>query len=227
MQPTVSTISAAGQVEATGSIQASGRLEGGVVYAPVSHVLVSVAGTYKPMFAAPPTYVFGTRQWEAGVGSYVGLGEHSRLTGLLGYGRAITKRGDYNLLSNETWDVVQADYSKSFAQLGYTLYNPRFSFHWLVRYSYLAINQLTVADYYRNTLQPLDLTRLDRLDALFCFRSQKGLPPHWRWQLSAGWSVPTRQYEVLDEHGYEIPEARRAQFVAVMLGVGVVFCPTH
>ena len=55
MQPTVSTITQAGQLELTGSAQLSGRAEGTAVYSPLAHVLLAGGGTYAPTLGAPPT----------------------------------------------------------------------------------------------------------------------------------------------------------------------------
>ena len=50
MQPTVSTVTQAGQLELTGSAQLSGRVEGTAVYSPPPHVLLAGGGTYRPNF---------------------------------------------------------------------------------------------------------------------------------------------------------------------------------
>ena len=90
MQPTVSTITQAGQLELTGSAQFNGRMEGTAVYSPLPHVLLAGGGTYRPNLGG--SAYFATRQWETGAGTYWVLGKHWLLTGEGGYGYACSER---------------------------------------------------------------------------------------------------------------------------------------
>ena len=92
MQPTVSTITQAGQLELTGSAQLSGRAAGTAVYSPLAHVLLAGGGTY----------------WM--------LGTHWLLTGEGGYGYARSERVWRGLLGISP--ELRAQYSKVFGQVG-------------------------------------------------------------------------------------------------------------
>ncbi|TPG65443.1 hypothetical protein [Hymenobacter nivis] len=70
MQPTVATLSRAGQLETSASVQLSGRVEAGALYSPLAHVLVAGSGTYRPHLSGGDSTFFSTRQWEAGAGTY-------------------------------------------------------------------------------------------------------------------------------------------------------------
>lgn len=118
MQPVISTVSKAGQVEVTAGIQGSGRLEANAVYSPLPHMLLTAGGTYCPDYSAVSGSSFHTQQWEAGLGSYAPLTQRLQLTGMLGYGRARTERSDYDLVLGNTSFIDRTRYQKLFGQVG-------------------------------------------------------------------------------------------------------------
>ena len=75
MQPTVATVSRAGQMETNAFIQLNGRMEAGALYSPLPHVLVVGSGTYRPRLGSGDSTFFSTRQWEAGAGTYWPMGK--------------------------------------------------------------------------------------------------------------------------------------------------------
>ena len=118
MQPTAVSLREVGQAQFTGSVQLSGRAELGAVVAPANHVLLMGAGSYRPKTTDNDSLHFGTRQWEAGAGTYWPLGQSQAwvVSGLVGFGRATTERRWGELLGSSL--AYRASYRKVFGQVG-------------------------------------------------------------------------------------------------------------
>lgn len=221
VQPTVSTLTQAGQLELTGSAQFSGRVEGTAVYSPLPRVLLSGTGTYRPRLGGP-TY-FATRQWEAGAGTYWLLGQHWLLTGEGGYGYARTERVWQELFGNSP--ELRARYGKAFGQvgLGY-LHRQVWSIGTIYRFSQLRFDELS---YFRpSSSGTLTNTNMGRHEVLLYYRYALPLGRANRWHLqgASGFSAgnQARRYDT-EGNSFEINRNRQPVFLASW---GLVYRPT-
>jgi hypothetical protein len=90
MQAAAPEIRDKGEVEVIGSWSLTDRVDFGVTYSPVRHLLVRAATSFKgsvPMSADSNSYS-KNNQYELAVGTYWPLGEHWLVGGLAGFGRA-------------------------------------------------------------------------------------------------------------------------------------------
>ena len=153
LQPTVSGIREAHEIEASAGFQANGRLDASIVAAPVPHLLLAAAGCYRPRLCGE-TY-FGTRQWEAAAGTYVLLGPRCVLSGLVGYGYAEAERRseEIPIPSPATTADLRAQYSNAYGQLnvhwdgrfGLVYRAVRLNFDELTYYEFNALHQVPLA----------------------------------------------------------------------------------
>ena len=220
MQPTVSTVTQAGQLELTGSAQLSGRVEGTAVYSPLPHVLLAGGGTYRPRLGG--TTYFATRQWEAGAGTYWLLGQHWLLTGEGGYGYAGTERMWQELFGNSP--ELRARYSKVFGQvsLGY-LRKQKWSGGAVYRFSQLHFDASSYyTPYYQGTTTN---TNMGRHEVLLYGRHELHLGRASRWQLQGamGFSASNLARRA-DTDGSTFEINRNRQPVLMMSG-GLVYRP--
>lgn len=90
MQGAAPEIRARGELEATGSWFLTNRVDFGVTYSPVSHLLVRAAASFKGSVPPQPdsTNYAKNNQYELAVGTYWPLGAHWLVGGLAGFGRA-------------------------------------------------------------------------------------------------------------------------------------------
>lgn len=202
MQPTVSTIRQAGQVELTASIQPSLRLEAGAVVSPLPHVLLAAAGTYRPRLEDINSS-FGTRQWEAGGGGYVSLGPGAQLTGLVGGGQGGSEQSEETpgfLFFAGSLTEYRARYHKFYGQLGISTAGsavPGRSVLGLVyRYTWVGFDELTYAVTPRPgllTVLPaagmVPLTGMGRHELLAYYRANLDRAGYWQAQLAGGVSA--------------------------------------
>ncbi|RYU81550.1 hypothetical protein [Hymenobacter persicinus] len=225
MQPTISTIHVKGQVEISGGVQASGRVESSVVYSPLPNVLVMGAGTFRPNLGDSTFYQ--TRQWEAGLGGYLPLGSGWQLTGLAGYGTAHTHRAyvEEPLIWGERMlETYQMRYRKVFGQASLTHEDSRGAVGAVYRLSHLGFDQI---DYSAEHFPAygLPLRSLVRHEALVFGRRNLGAGGRWQLQGTLGLSMAGQGRHSTSE------DARYNQVNQVLLpvptvGLGVVFRPT-
>ncbi|TVT37637.1 hypothetical protein FNT36_20910 [Hymenobacter setariae] len=93
MQGAAPEIRAKGEVEITGSWALSDRVDFGVTYSPVPHLLVRAATSFKGSRPGPGQGLDSAsyaknNQYELAVGTYWPLGQHWLVGGLAGFGRA-------------------------------------------------------------------------------------------------------------------------------------------
>lgn len=219
MQPTVATVSRAGQLEANASIQLSGRVEAGALYSPLPHVLVVGSGTYRPRLSSGDATFFSTRQWEAGAGTYWPLGKAWLVSGLTGGGYAATERLSSEPLGKTP--LLRARYSKLFAQVGIDCRPFRSgSFGVVYRFAQLRFDELT---FYQPTYQgSVENRALGRHEVLVYGRYDLawGQPHSWQIQSAVGCSLSN-----LPLHTDEPFEATRNRLPVLLLSMGLVYCP--
>ena len=218
LQPTVSGIREAHEIEASAGLQANGRLDASIVAAPVPHLLLAAAGCYRPRLGGD-TY-FGTRQWEAAAGTYLPLGPKCVLSGLLGYGYAGSERKSAELLGGTT-DDLRTRYGKAYGQLN-AHWDGRFGL--VYRAVRLNFDELTYDNSY--TLRQVPLASQWRHELLLYsvpggWRGPTGA--RWRWQTrtSLGLSVPGQRpnEEAYDKDFYYT----RMFFPTFLASVGLTF----
>ncbi|MCB2409665.1 hypothetical protein [Hymenobacter lucidus] len=224
MQPTISTISGQGQAEISGSVQVSGRVEGGVTYSPLPNLLVMAAGTFRPDFGRDST-ISTTRQWEAGVGGYVPLGHRWQLTGLVGYGHANTHKAYAELDVISGWSSLenyQARYSKTFGQLSITREFGRGSFGAAYRLSRISFDELNYAS--GTSRYPVALRRMTRHEPLLFARVSLDAYNRWQLQGTMGLSVAADAKQDVTNNP-ELYQANHTLLPIPMASLGVVFRP--
>lgn len=220
MQPTVSTITQAGQLELTGSAQLSGRAEGAAVYSPLPHVLLAGGGTYRPNLGG--TTYFATRQWEAGAGTYWMLGTHWLLTGEGGYGYARSERVWRELLG--TSPELRAQYGKVFGQvgLGY-LHKQKWSGGAIYRFSQLHFDELSYyTPHYRGAM---DNTNTGRHEVLLYGRHELHIGRASRWQLQGSVGISTSNQARQPDTDAYAGEINRTRQPVLLVSGGLVFRP--
>lgn len=219
MQPTVATVSRAGQLEANASIQLSGRVEVGALYSPLPHVLVVGSGTYRPHLNSGDATFFSTRQWEAGAGTYWPLGKAWLVSGLTGGGYAATERLSSEPLGKTP--LLRARYSKLFAQVGIDCRPFRSgSFGVVYRFAQLRFDELT---FYQPTYRgSVENRTMGRHEVLVYGRYDLawGQPHSWQIQSAVGCSLSN-----LPLHTDEPFETTRNRLPVLLLSMGLVYCP--
>lgn len=90
MQAAAPEIRAKGEIEVIGSWALADRVDFGVTYSPVPHLLVRAAASFKGSVPPQPDSVSYSKnnQYELAVGTYWPLGEHWLVGGLAGFGQA-------------------------------------------------------------------------------------------------------------------------------------------
>jgi|GEM_PF-1768161 len=227
MQPTVSTVSKAGQVEVAGSVQATGRVEGSVVYSPLPHLLVSAAGTFRPKLGTDSTFNT-TQQGEVGVGGYLPLGHGWQLTGLAGVGLGSSHRAYVEeplIWGTRTLETYQSRFHKAFGQLSLTHEGRIGSIGGVYRLSKVSFTQLnyTEPEYLRFYAVPLP--SMVRHEALLFGRLNLDAAQRWQLQGTAGLSVSGTPEQKTDD-GFDQDQANHVLLPVPMVSLGVVFRPT-
>lgn len=223
MQPTIVGIREAGQVQASGSLQASGRAELGAVYAPAAHVLLMGAGSYRPK--TTDSLHFGTRQWEAGAGTYWPLGDAWVLSGLGGFGQAATERRWSELLGTSL--AYRASYRKTFGQVGVDFNNGRsLSMGLAYRFTRLDFDELSYSGHYTPTGRATGL-RNDRHEVLFYSRRTLpwGLGTTWQLQSTLGLALETPDLVASNAPGAYAINANRRAVPLCSFGLVYTFTP--
>lgn len=234
MQPTVSTISAKGQLELTGSMQPNTRLESTVVYSPLPNTLVMAAGSFRPKIG--DTTYSATRQWEAGLGSYVHLGPRWLLTGMAGYGFATTIKSIPGVgigLYSGGYDRYKAKYSKVFGQLSVARQLEQQSFGVVYRLARIEYEQLEYSFGLSSDYSAIPMHQALRHEALAFYRTNLGQRGRWQLQATLGVSGATPQPTVAtppagpnrNDNYKEQEESHNASRPVLMTSFGVVFRP--
>jgi hypothetical protein len=228
MQPTISTVNRAGQVEVAGSVQVNGRTEASVVYSPLPHLLVSAAGTFRPKSGADSTFST-TRQGELGVGAYLPLGRGWQLTGLAGYGRATTRRAYIEeplIWGKRNLEEYNMRYGKVFGQASLTHEGPRGSLGVVYRISKISFDQLdySLARYIQ---YPVPLRSMVRHEALLFGRYGLDAANRWQLQSTLGLSVSATPQLRTDTDEQGRYQANHVLLPVPMMSVGIVFHPTR
>lgn len=220
MQPTVSTITQAGQLELTGSAQLNGRVEGTAVFSPLPHVLLAGGGTYRPNFGG--TSFFATRQWEAGAGTYWTLGKHWLLTGEGGYGYASSERAWAELFGASP--ELRARYSKAFGQvsLGY-LHKQKWSGGAIYRFSQLHFDEMSF--YTPHYEGGMSNTNMGRHEVLVYGRHELHIGRASRWQLQGAVGFSASNQARLASLDTDVFEINRNRQPVLMVSGGLVFKP--
>ncbi|PJJ58774.1 hypothetical protein [Hymenobacter chitinivorans] len=233
MQPTVSTVGAKGELELTGSIQPNTRLESTVIYSPLPNTLVMAAGSFRPKIG--DTTYSATRQWEAGLGSYVHLGPRWLLTGIAGYGNATTSKSIPGVgigMYGGGYDRYKATYSKVFGQLSLAHQLEQQSFGVVYRLARVQYEQLDYSFGLNSDYAAIPMQKALRHEALAFYRTKLGQQDRWQLQATLGLSGATPQPTVEAPDGpnrndnyTEQREARNASRAVLMTSLGVVFRP--
>jgi hypothetical protein len=228
MQPTISTVSKARQLEVAGSVQVTGRTEASVVYSPLPHLLVSAAGTFRPNLSVGTDSTFNTtRQGELGVGSYLPLGHGWQLTGLAGYGVGSSHRAYVEeplIWGTRSLEAYQSRFHKTFGQLSLTHEGQRGSFGTVYRLSNITFDEL---NYSRSRLPhtPVLLQSMVRHEGLLFGRYTLDGANRWQLQGTAGLSVSgTPEQKTAD--GFDKWQANHLLLPVPVMSLGVVFRPT-
>lgn len=226
MQPLMPVVRTPGAVELGASLQGSGRLELGAVYAPVSHVVVTGAGTISPKLSKDDFLV--TRQYELGAGLYHPLNDRWLINGLGGYGQAYSNRGYLNpsFFGPATFSEYEARYSKYFGQL--SLAHTQASDFYGLTYRLTQVRFLSLLE--TTTYGPLPLEQMVRHELLFFYRHGLSRAAATRWQLQAALGMSVSSTPELNEHsahasfeGWAERHANRVLGPAFLGSVGVVY----
>jgi hypothetical protein len=225
MQPTISTIHAKGQVEVSGGVQASGRVESSVVYSPLPNVLVMGAGTFRPNLGDSTFYQ--TRQWEAGLGGYLPLGSGWQLTGLVGYGTAYTHRAYVEeplIWGERRLETYQMRYNKVFGQASLTHEGRRGAIGAVYRLARLGFDQLDYsAEHY--PAYALPLRSMVRHEVVVFGRRSLDANNRWQLQNTIGLSMAGRgRYSTSEDERYN--QVNQVLLPVPTISLGVVFRPT-
>ncbi|TGE25790.1 hypothetical protein E5K00_11545 [Hymenobacter aquaticus] len=211
-----------GQAEVQGTTFLNGRWEGAVTYSPVKHLLVRAAGGFKE--DSRDTSYFRGRQYEVGLGGYYPLGQRWLVSGLGGFGQAVSRRGyvQPSLFLGQPYNVdFNARYNKYFGELALS-----YQYSWLTvgtawRFSQVRFTSLLYND------EPLAKLRMTRLDPMLFMRvgpDEGSL--HWlSVQLSGGLTgVPSSTYtaDADDPHQFEYRRLREGQ---LFMALSVVLYP--
>ena len=223
LQPTVSGIRHAGEIEASASIQGSGRLEAGLVAAPVPHLLLAGAGSYRPRLGTGA--YFETRQWEAAAGSYLALGPRYTLSALGGYGYGRTGR-----IYAELWGYspeLRAAYTKGFGQANLHLATPHIEAGVVYRLTQLHFTELS----YRGFSYPgvydegnLNITTQRRHEVLlYAAVNLRRVATQWQLQARSTVGLSLAESQRGSPGQPDTPEYNRARVPALVASVGLVF----
>lgn len=236
MQPTVSTIRQAEQVELTASIQPNLRLEAGAMVSPLSHLLLAAAGTYRPRLESSSSY-FSTRQWEAGGGGYVPLGPKAQLTGLAGGGQGSSERGveTPGFLFAGDFTEYRARYRKFFGQLGIGTAGPavpgRPALGLVYRYTWVSFDELTYVLTPRPSLLPalpeagaVPLAGMGRHELLAYCRANLDRAGYWQAQLAGGVSGDA-SHPTADPLAPGSLHVDKTVRQVLLFSFGLVYCP--
>ncbi|UOQ54950.1 hypothetical protein [Hymenobacter cellulosivorans] len=222
MLPAAPQLTDKGQAEVQGTTFLNGRWEGAATYSPLKHVLVRAGGGFKN--DSGDTTYFRGRQYEVGLGGYYPLGQHWLVSGLGGFGQAVSRRGyvQPQFFIGEPYNVdFNTRYNKYFGELALSYHNPWGTIGTAVRTSHVRFTSLLYND------QPLARLRMTRLDPMLFMRfgTEQGVL-HWlNVQISGGITgVPLGTYTVdnNDPHEFEYRRLREAQ---VFTALSLVFYP--
>ncbi|QNH61628.1 hypothetical protein [Hymenobacter sediminicola] len=221
MQPAISTIRKAGEVELTTSLQHSIRLEAGAVYSPISHLLLSGTGAVRPR--GQTVEPLGTLQGEVGLGTYWALGPQWQINGLMGYGRAVSNQNSLDVLGSNT--LYRAHYHKLYGQVSGVCYSTESNAGFVYRLSQVRFDALDY--FYPAEAGAIPISRLLYHEALWFYRHKLGQQTmRWHWQIAGGFSVPQGRRQKEPEYGpdkWAIYEANRNLSGVPMLSMGIVF----
>jgi hypothetical protein len=225
MQPTISTVNQAGQVEIAAGMQPNGRTEASVVYSPLPHLLVSAAGTFRPNLGDSTFYA--TRQAEVGLGGYLPLGRGWQLTGLAGYGLATTRRAYVEepfLWGARTLEEYRTRYGKVFGQASLTHEGLRGSVGVVYRLARIHFNQFDYKAFpYDSYAVPR--TSMVRHEALLFGRRSLDAAGRWQVQATMGLSVATDEQQDTGED-QRVYRANHILLPTPTASLGFVFRPT-
>lgn len=228
MQPTASGIRAQGQAEISGSIQPTGRVEGGITYSPRPHLLVSGAGTFRPKTG--DTRYMATQQLELGVGTYWTLGSHLVVTGLGGAGLGSSQKGFVEvpvpLVSDgPRYARYEARYGKAFGQLGLHYDFRGGAIGAAYRLTGVGFSHLTYSD--THTALAIPLRHMVRHEPMLYGRLDlsRAQPQRWQLQGTVGMSV-TPGFRSSDTYEVGTYEANRTRLPSLYTSLGVVFRPS-
>ena len=225
MQPIMPLVAAVGQAEASANTQLNGRVEATAAYSPAPHLLLTAGGTACPKLGTNTFLV--TRQYELGVGGYLPLGPRWLLSGLGGYGQAVSNRGYYDLGFNfglSTHREYNARYSKLFLQGGIAHVQPKDTYGFTYRLTQVNFTSLTDIQ-----LGELPLSQMLRHEASFFLRNALGSSGRWESQITLGISISsTPKQDVSKNHsGYGMAEYRANTVLlpTIYASAGVVYHP--
>lgn len=225
MQPIMPLVAAVGQAEASANIQPNGRVEATAAYSPAPHLLLTAGGTACPKLGTSTFLV--TRQYELGMGGYLPLGPRWLLSGLGGYGQAVSNRGYYDLGFNfglSTHREYSARYSKLFVQGGIAHVGPKVAYGFTYRLTQVNFSTLTDSQ-----LGELPLPQMLRHEASFFLRNALGSSGRWESQIVLGLSVsgtPTQDVpQNYPDYGEAEYRANTVLLPAFYASAGVVYHP--
>ncbi|GAA4361693.1 hypothetical protein GCM10023185_28940 [Hymenobacter saemangeumensis] len=219
MQPHLTSIREQGEAEFKASLQpATLRTQASVTYSPARHMLVAVAGSWRPdLDVAGDSSMFRASTAEVGVGGYWPLNERWTLQGIGGFGWGNTARNvsSGGLIFSQTNDYY-ARYGTMFGQGG-LMYSShrRFKLGFGYRLTRVSFEEL------RGSYYELPNEAHFRHEPFISMRIELGQQPVRRWQLeaSAALSVDTEANTARDYGYYSDPNRNGA----ALLGVGVVY----
>jgi hypothetical protein len=187
LQPIMPLVAEKGQLEATASLQFTGRLETTAAYSPAPHVVLTGAGTLG-LWTKGKEYL-RTRQGELGAGGYWTLGNQWLLSATGGVGTAHVNRRNCLFGCNE----LEGQYRKIFGQVGVAYEGWRKTSSFTYRLSNAQYSQV------RDGEKLLAKFGTYRHELCLANRRPLGANPEWFWQSTAGVSFsslnpPSKEY---------------------------------
>jgi hypothetical protein len=224
MQAAAPAIKAKGEMEVTGSWSLTNRLDFGVAYSPVRHLLVRVAGSFKGSVPMRPdsTNYLKNNQYELALGTYWPLGEHWLVGGLTGFGQAHAlaryQEDGFSLLAQSIQHQFDASYNR---YLGETYLTYKVGPWGAVGLAYRLV-QLRLADV---TDQGVSVTSspIWRHEPMFFLRLRPGEDSPVQFQVAAGASSTLRYNELTAGDRYD--PARQFKTTRSYVAVGIALYP--
>ncbi|TGE23408.1 hypothetical protein [Hymenobacter metallicola] len=222
MLPATPQLRDKGQAEVQATSFLNGRWEGAGTYSPVKHMLVRAAGGFKT--DSQDTTYFRVRQYEVGLGGYYPISNHFLISGLGGYGQAVSNRGyvQPQLFTGESYNVdFKARYHKYFGEVSALYYNSWVSTGLALRMSQIRFDRLTYNG------EPLPLQHMTRVEPMLFarFGAEEGALRWLQVQTSAGiTTVPGNEPNPnsLDPYEFEYSRIREGR---IFLALSLVFYP--